>query len=115
MRLLLAVLMVALTLDGKVASKNMSTPSATGPIKISGIRVGGDSGLPLLLGIAKNTGTQTYSFFYKVRFLDSSNAVVWTFSSMGGPIGPGDSLRIQENILSHCVGCRPELVEIRLK
>lgn len=115
MRLFLAVLLIALPLAGQVASKNKSTPSATGPIKITGLQLGGDSDLPLLLGTAKNTGSQTNSFFYKVRFLDRSNAVVWTLSSMGGPIRPGESWRIQENILSNCVGTRPELVEIRLK
>jgi hypothetical protein len=115
MRLLLVILMVAFPLAGQTTIKRSSSPSASSPIKITGLRVGGDSDLPLLIGTAKNTGSQSLSFFYKVRFLDSSGAVVWTMSAMGGPIGPGEIWRIDTGILSKCAQTRPQLIEVQIR
>lgn len=115
MHFLLAILMVAYPLTGQTTAKRSMSPSTSGPIKITGLRVGGDSDLPLLIGIAKNTGSQSLSFFYKVRFLDLSGAVVWTMSGMGGPIGPGEKWKIETNILGKCAGTKAQLIEVNVR
>jgi hypothetical protein len=83
------------------------------PIVITGLRLDGDQDFPHLLGTAKNTSSRIVDyFFYRVRFLNSSREVVWTFSGTGGPINPGESWVIHEGLMPSCVGTHLELIEV---